>query len=182
MKKKIIIGLVAFVVIIVAGLFYANNRNRTLSPSGRADMTVGDLTVSVPYSRPSVRGRAIFGADAEKFLLPYGKYWRMGANETTQITFSKDVTFNGESVKAGTYRIYAIPGETAFEIRLNSEIGYWGYSEPDYSKDFLKTNVTVQKTTSNVEQFTITMTEADGGINMSIEWADTKLVIPIKAQ
>lgn len=182
MKKKIFIGLGAFVVILVIGFIYLNYRNRSLSPSGKAELSAGDLTVSIPYSRPSVRGRTIFGSDPKSVLLPYGKYWRLGANETTQITFSKDVTFNRQPVKSGTYRIYAVPGPEAFEVRLNSEISFWGYSEPDYTKDFLKTQVNVQKTESNVEQLTITMAEADGGINITIEWADTRLVIPVKAQ
>ena len=182
MKKKILIGVGIFVVILAGALAYLNNRNRTLSPSGMAELTVGDLKVSVPYSRPSVRGRVIFGAEAGKALLPYGKYWRLGANETTQIIFSKDVTFNGEPVKAGSYRIYAVPGPETFEVRLNSEIGFWGYSEPDYSKDILKTSVKTEKTASNVEQFTIDLTEADGGMNLSVQFADTQLNIPIKAQ
>ena len=182
MKKKIFIGLGIFAVVVVAFLFFANNRNRTLSPPGSAELTVGDLKVSVPYSRPTVRGREIFGADAEKVLLPHGEYWRLGANETTQITFSKDVKFNGEPIKAGSYRIYAVPGPDTFEISLNSEISWWGYSEPDYSKDILKTKINVQKTESPIEQFTIRMAEADGGINVIVEWADTRLVIPVVGQ
>lgn len=180
--KKILIGLGVLVVLIAVAFFFLNKRNRTLSPGGLAELTVGDLSVSIPYSRPSVRGRKIFGTEADKALLPYGKYWRLGANETTQITFNKDVTFNGEMVKAGTYRIYAIPGANSFEIRLNSEISFWGYSEPDYAKDILKTQVNVQKTESNVEQLTIRMAEADGGINVIIEWADTRLTIPVVSQ
>ncbi len=101
MKKKIFIGLGVFALLVVAFLFFANNRNRTLSPPGSAELSVGDLKVSIPYSRPSVRGRMIFGTEEQKALLPHGKYWRLGANETTQITFSKDVLFNGEPVKAG---------------------------------------------------------------------------------
>jgi Protein of unknown function (DUF2911) len=183
MKKKIFIGLAIFAALIVGFLFYANYRNRTLSPPGSTELSAGDLNIKVEYSRPSVRGREIFGADAEKVLLPYGKYWRLGANETTRITFSKDVTFNGQPIKAGAYRIYAIPGQDAFEIRLNSEIGWWGYSEPDYSKDILSTKVNVQKTESSVEQFTFRMTEADGGgINVMVEFADTRLVIPVVSQ
>lgn len=180
--KKILIGIGVLIVIAAAAFFYLNSRNRTMSPPGSAEISKGDLTVSVKYSRPSVRGRVIFGTEADKALLPYGKYWRLGANETTQITFSKDVTFNGEQVKAGTYRIYAIPGAEAFEIRLNSEISFWGYSEPDYTKDFLKTKANVQKTDSNVEQFTIRMDESGEGINIIIEWADTRLSIPVVGQ
>jgi Protein of unknown function (DUF2911) len=182
MKKKIFIGLGVFALLVVAFLFYANNRNRTLSPPGSAELSVGDLKVSIPYSRPSVRGRVIFGTEEQKALLPHGKYWRLGANETTQITFSKDVLFNGEPVKAGSYRIYAVPGPESFQIILNSEISWWGYSEPDYSKDVLKTNVQIQKTQSPVEQFTIRMLESEGGINIYFEWADTQLVIPVVGQ
>ncbi len=182
MKKKIFIGLGVFAMLVVAFLFYANNRNRTLSPPGSAELSVGDLKVSIPYSRPSVRGRMIFGTEEQKALLPHGKYWRLGANETTQITFSKDVFFNGEPVKAGSYRIYAVPGPESFQIVLNSEISWWGYSEPDYTKDVLKTNVQIQKTQSPVEQFTIRMLESEGGINIYFEWADVQLVVPVVGQ
>src|SRR5688572_2538994 len=105
MKKKILIGVLALVVIVVAAMFYLNNRNRTMSPPGSAELSNGDLKVSVAYSRPSARGRVIFGSEAQGALQPHGKYWRLGANEPTTITFSKDVKFNGEPVKAGTYTI-----------------------------------------------------------------------------
>lgn len=182
MKKKIFIGLGVFVLIIVAFLFYASNRNRTMSPPGTAELTSGDLKISIAYSRPSVRGRQIFGTEAQAALQPYGKYWRLGANEPTTIIFNKNVLFNGEAVNAGSYTIYAYPGAESFDINLNSEINFWGVSEPDHATDVLKTKVSVQKTESNVEQYTISLTEADGGINVNFEWADTKLVIPVKAQ
>ena len=180
--KKILIGVAVVVVIVVAAMLYLNNRNRTLSPSGKAELTVGDLTVSLPYSRPSVRGRVIFGTEEDGALQPNGKYWRLGANETTQITFSKDVTFNGQPVKAGSYRIYSIPGKDSFEIRLNSEISFWGYSEPDYSKDVLKTQVSVEQSATSVEQFTMTLAQQDSGMNLIIEWSTVKLTIPIMPQ
>jgi hypothetical protein len=180
--KKIVIGISVLVVVIAGVFYYLNNRNRTLSPPGNTELTVGELSVSIPYSRPSVRDRVIFGTEEEGALQPYGKYWRLGANEPTQVTFSKDVTFNGELVKTGTYRIYAFPGKESFEIRLNSEIGMWGASEPDYSKDFLKTQIPVQKTESLVEQFTINAKQSDSGINIIIEWANVRLVIPVIAQ
>ena len=118
MKKKIIIGVVALVVLLAIGFVYLNNRNRTLSPPGSTELTANGLTVSIPYSRPSVRGRLIFGTEEQKALQPYGKYWRLGANESTEITVNKDFTFNGQPVKAGTYRMYAVPGATEFEIVL----------------------------------------------------------------
>lgn len=182
MKKKIIIGVVAFIVVLVVGFAYLNYRNRTLSPSGKAELTVDGLTVSIPYSRPSVRGRLIFGTDEQQALQPYGKYWRLGANESTEITVNKDVLFNGQPVKAGTYRMYAVPGANEFDVALNTELGKWGAMEPDYSLDLLHTKVPVEHTSSQVEQYTITLVEADGGINIVFEWSDVKFVVPVKAQ
>jgi hypothetical protein len=182
MKKKIIIGVTALVVVIVAFLAYANYRNRSLSPRGTTELTVNGLSVSIPYSRPSVRGRVVFGTEDQKALQPYGKYWRLGANESTEITVNKDFIFNDQPVKAGTYRMYAIPGAEMFEIILNTELGKWGAFEPDHALDLLTTKVQVERNSSSVEQYTITTSEVNGGINVVFEWSDVRFIVPIKAQ
>ncbi len=179
MLKKILIGAAVLVVVVAAALFFLNNRNRTMSPPGSVTLTFGDLTVTIPYSRPSVRGRVIFGTEAENALQPYGKYWRLGANESTEITVSRDVLFNGQPLKAGTYRMYAVPGPETFDIGLNSELGTWGYMEPDYALDVLHTQVPVQKKGSVTELYTITMNARDDGIDAVFEWADVSFTIPI---
>jgi hypothetical protein len=181
-RKKILISIAVVVLLIAAAMFYLNQRNRTLSPPGSESLTSGGLTVSVTYSRPSVRGRLIFGPEEQKALQPYGKYWRLGANESTEITINRDATFNGTPIKAGTYRMYAIPGPDSFEIALNSELGKWGAFEPDYSKDVMRTKVPTQKTASPVEQYTISLAPEGDGINMVFEWSDTRFVVPLKAQ
>ena len=180
MLKKILIGIAALVVVAVGVLFFLNNRNRTLSPPGRAELTSGDLTISIPYSRPSVKGRVIFGTKEQGALQPYGVYWRLGANESTEITFSRDVKFNGEPVKAGTYRTYAIPGPQEFEIVLNTELGKWGVFEPDHSLDILKTKVPVQRLDTPVEQYTINLEKTDNGIQIVFLWSDVKFVVPVQ--
>ena len=114
MKKKIIIGAAVVVGLLVIAAFYLSYRGRTLSPAGKTELTNGDLSVSITYNRPSVRGRVIFGSKDEKALQPYGEYWRLGANEATEITFNRDVLFNGNPVKAGTYRMYTFPGPDSF--------------------------------------------------------------------
>jgi len=182
MKKKVIIGIVAVVALLAIGLVYLNYRNRSLSPPGSAALTANGLTVSIPYSRPSVRGRLIFGTEEQGALQPYGKYWRLGANESTELTVNKDITFNGQPVKAGTYRMYAVPGAETFEIILNSELGKWGALEADHALDILKTKVPVEHASSPVEQYTISTVEADGGINVMFEWSDVKFIVPIKTQ
>ena len=182
MKKKIIIGAIALVVVIVAFLTYANYRNRSLSPRGATELTVNGLSVSIPYSRPSVRGRVVFGTEDQKALQPYGKYWRLGANESTEITVNKDFIFNDQPVKAGTYRMYAIPGAETFDIILKTELGKWGAFEPDHALDLLTTKVQVERISSSVEQYTITTSEVNGGINVVFEWSDVRFIVPIKAQ
>lgn len=179
MLKKILIGLAIFAVVVVAALFFLNNRNRTMSPPGTVTQTFGDLTVTIPYSRPSVRGRVIFGTKEQKALQPYGEYWRLGANESTEITVSRDVLFNGQPLKAGTYRMYAVPGPDTFDFALNSELGKWGYMEPDYSLDILHTSVPVVQKGSVTELYTINLVPSDSGIDAVFEWADVSLTIPI---
>lgn len=182
MKKKIIIGVVSLIVLLAIGFAYLNYRNRTLSPPGKTELTANGLTLSITYSRPSVRGRLIFGTEEQKALQPYGRYWRLGANESTEISISKNVLFNGQPVKAGVYRIYAIPGSDEFDIVLNSALGRWGAFEPDKSLDVLHTKVPAKRNGQLVEQYTISMIEGDGGINMVFEWSDTRFVVPVKVQ
>lgn len=181
MMKKILIGVVVLIAVAAAAMVYLNYRNYNLSPRGSASLTNGDLTVSVSYCRPSVRGRVIFGTEEQEALQPYGAYWRLGANESTEITFSKDVTFNGAALKAGSYRVYAVPGATEFEIIANTELGRWGAFEPDHAFDILKTKVPVERASTPVEQFTISLTPAEGGVDIHFEWADVKLTVPVRS-
>lgn len=172
MKRKILIGLGIFTLIVVAGLFYLSNRNRTLSPPGSTEIENQGLEVRVDYSRPSVRGRKIFGNESGDLLLPYGKYWRLGANEPTLITVNKDFKFEGINVPAGQYDMYAIPAHEFFEIRLNTGLRFWGATEPDYDEDILKVRVPVSITKVNVEQFTITAVAEGNDVELVMMWAD----------
>ena len=182
MGKKILITVGVIIVFLVIAFAYLNYRGRTLSPSGEAQLQNGKLDISLTYSRPSVRDRVIFGTSEEEALQPYGVYWRLGANESTEITFNTDVTFNGESLAKGTYKLYAVPGADAFKIGVNTELGKWGYYEPDYSKDLFTTDVPVE-TIPNVEQHTITLEpRGTDGANLIVTFEKVKLSIPIEAK
>jgi len=180
MKKKLSIGLGVLLVVIISG--YMIYRATRPSPPGSAELTAGGVTVSVSYSRPSVRGRVIFGTKEQQALQPYGVYWRLGANKATEITFSHDVTFNGQPVSAGSYRMYAVPGADSFEIVLNSELGKSGSEAPNASLDILHTQVPVTKPEAPVEKFTISMTEAAQGMDVVFEWSTVRFVIPVRAR
>jgi len=180
MKKKILIGVGIFILILVIGFIYLNYRNRSLSPPGEVKYDKNGLTIEIPYSRPSVRGRLIFGTKEDGALLPYGVYWRLGANEATEVTFNKDVLFNGNELTAGTYRMYAVPDANEFEIYLNTGTGEWGAFEPDKSFDVLNTKVPAEKGASSVEQFTIRFEEEGSRVLIVCEWSDVKVKIPIE--
>ncbi len=180
MKKKILIGVGVLVVLIAAAMLYLNNRNRTLSPPGSAELSNAGLNVSLTYSRPSVRNRVVFGTKEEGAIQPYGIFWRLGANESTEVTFDSNVLFNGEPLKKGTYKIYTIPGADTFEVIVNTELGKWGAFEPDHALDILKTSVPVIKDGATTEQHTITLTPSEGGVDINVAFEKVKFTIPVK--
>ena len=183
MKKKILIGLgvafLLFVLWVVYGLFIA----APVSPPTTASYNEGGLEITVAYSQPSKKGRLIFGEEKDGALQPYGKYWRLGANAATEITFNKDVTFGGEPIKAGTYRMYAVPGSNAFKVTLNSETDvFFGVAEPDPELDIVTVDAPVKRPASEVETFTIGFSVTDTGVTIKFSWDQTMFTIPVAIQ
>ncbi len=110
------------------------------SPAASLSQTIGLTKVTIEYSRPSVRGRQIWGA-----LVPYGEVWRTGANEATRFSVSDDVTINGQKLSKGTYSLHTIPGETEWTIIFNSVADQWGSYSYDAAKDVLRVKATPMK-------------------------------------
>ena len=179
MTKKIIIGVVAVLVVLAAYFMLRPPK----SPPKTTAFSENGLEISVSYSQPSKRGRLIFGEEKDGALQPYGKYWRLGANAATEITFNKNILFAGQPVNAGSYRMYAVPGPASFQISLNSELGvtFTAASEPDYTKDVLKVDVPVE-TIPEVEQFVINFGTDSTGVNMDFTWDNVRVRVPIKVQ
>ena len=184
MKKKIIIGVVIVVVAVAAYYAYAINRSSTLSPHDMASYSYQGLDIKVDYSRPSKRGRLIFGEEKDKALQPNGKYWRLGANAVTQVTFSKNVTLAGKPVDAGTYRIYCVPEATLWHLFLNSDLGglLGGASEPDHALDILQIDIPLQTNPTEVEKFTIEFSSDSTGASMNFMWDRALVKVPITIQ
>ncbi len=181
MVKKIFIGLgvllVAFVLYVSYTLMFPKSPYKTTEFSDRG------LDIKVVYSQPFKKGRLIFGEEKDGALQPYGKYWRLGANAATEITVNKNVNFAGKPLNAGTYRMYAVPGETTFQIGLNSELGvFLAVNEPDYSLDVLKVEVPVSMAPSETEQFTINFGTDSAGVKMDLVWDRALVSIPISVQ
>jgi len=107
-----------------------------------ATQTVGLTDITVDYSRPGVKGRTIWGG-----LVPYDKVWRTGANEATQISFSDDVTINGQPLPKGTYSLHTIPGKDSWTIIFNKTAKQWGSFNYDAAQDALRVTAKPQKFT-----------------------------------
>ncbi|MFY0601443.1 MAG: DUF2911 domain-containing protein [Cyclobacteriaceae bacterium] len=144
------------------------------SPSSTLIQDVGLTTVTIKYSRPSMKGRVIFGG-----LLAYGELWRTGANSATKLTFSDDVTLGGNELKAGDYVILSVPGESEWKINLYpfDKAGVGGY----FSKDPLAAStVKSEKLSSAVESFTIDINSLkNNSATIDLTWENTKVSIPL---
>ena len=120
------------------------------SPSAMLKERVGITDIEVNYSRPSMRGRPIFGG-----LVPYGEVWRTGANTATKVTFSTDVKFGGAAVPAGSYALYTIPTPDQWTVILSKVTGEWGAYQYDPKNDFVRVTVKPEAYGRHVETFTI---------------------------
>ena len=106
--------------------------------------------IRVTYSRPLKNGREVFGK-----LVPYGKVWRTGANEATEIKFYEDVDFGGKKVKAGSYSLFTIPGEKEWMVILNTDLDYWGAYKYNEKNDVVRVPASVISLTEAQENFSI---------------------------
>lgn len=178
MMKKIGVGVLAVVLLLGAAYMYLSYRNRQLSPAGETSYSKGGVDITVAYSRPSVKGREVFG-EGEDVLLPYGEYWRLGANESTDITLSKAVTIQGKELAAGTHKVYCYPGETSFEFAFAPADGAWGYSIPSQEDEYFRIMIPVTLQEKSTEQFTITATDGEGqAINVHCDFDKHRLTLP----
>lgn len=128
----------------------------------------------VIYSRPQKSGRLIFGE-----LLEYGKVWRLGANEATEIEFFRDVKINDNKIKKGRYTMYCIPNETRWTIIINKDNDTWGSFKYDEKNDIARMDLPVQRQTEIIEEFVMAFDKTDTGANLVIAWDTVKLDLPI---
>ncbi len=180
MKKVLILLGIAAVLVVGYGALYFFYLTRLASPQETVSLNDGELSISVTYCRPSKNGRLIFGEESEGALQPWGKYWRLGANQATEIEFNKPVSFAGQRIEAGRYRLYAIPGKQTWEIVFNSELGEWGYDPADRELDVLSLKIAQESMNELVEMFTITILSSDdlNKYTLNLFWDQTLIRIP----
>jgi hypothetical protein len=146
------------------------------SPTFELKGTVGLSEVKVVYSRPSAKGRKVFGR-----LVPFDEVWRTGANASTKISFSQDVTLEGNPVPAGEYALYSIPGEDEWTIILSKNLTWWGSLGYDAAEDFLRFTVPTKHPSSHYETFTISFSDfTQNSARLNMKWEKTKAVFTIE--
>ncbi|WP_316778533.1 DUF2911 domain-containing protein [Pedobacter antarcticus] len=146
-------------------------------PARSVKESVGDKAtplIKIVYSRPSAKGRKVFGS-----LQPFGKVWRIGANESTEIRFFKNVVLGGKKIAAGTYTLFAIPEKEKWEMILNQQTDTWGPYGYDQTKDVIRFTVQAKQLTEYVETLGIVFTPQPSGANLIIGWENTYVEVPI---
>jgi hypothetical protein len=138
------------------------------------DKITEPVIARVIYSRPQKNGRVIFGD-----LLEYGKVWRLGANEATEIEFYQNVKINNNKIKKGKYTMYCIPYADKWTIIINKDNDTWGSFKYDMKKDILRMDVPVQKQAELNEFFAMGFEKSATGANLVMGWDDIKVSLPI---
>ncbi len=175
--KKLILTLSAFMVVGIFSMATAQIKTPAASPSAKITQTIGLTDVTVEYSRPSVKGRTIFGG-----LVPYGEMWRTGANKNTMITFSAPVKIGGKDLKAGSYAIFTVPGQTEWEVIFYTDTENWGVPENwDATKEAVRMKVKADKMDFNIESFMVDLGDlTNESFTLGIGWEKTWINIPVK--
>jgi len=132
------------------------------------------LVARVLYSRPQKQGRKVFGE-----LVEYGKVWRLGANEATEIEFYQDVKIGGKKISKGRYTLYALVNENTWTMILNKDTDTWGAFKYDSKKDIVRTDVPTQKTDDTVESMSMWFEKSTNGLSLVIAWEQIKVSLPI---
>ena len=150
----------------------------TASPAATLKQRVGLTDIEINYSRPSMRGREIFGG-----LEPYGAVWRTGANNATKITFNTPVKFNGTEVAAGTYALFTIPERAGdWTVIINKVSGQWGSYAYDVKNDVARVKATPVPQAQPIETFAITLSDLSAGnaATLNLWWENVR--VPVKLE
>jgi hypothetical protein len=149
----------------------------TLSPFSKISQQVGLTEINLEYSRPSAKGREVFGG-----LVPFGKIWRTGANASTKISFKEQVSIAGNPLDSGTYAIYTIPSVDSWTIIIHRNIKMRSLAGDVYKQenDVFRFRVKPERISDMVESFTLQFTDlTSNSVNFQMSWENTQVNIPI---
>lgn len=155
--------------------FTRNEEIEPLKPLNKKDsviLTIHGAELRIDYSRPSKRGREIFGA-----VVPWDRVWRTGANEPTQLKTSKSIYFNGKELPAGHYSLFTLPSKQGWTLIINKQTNMWG-TDHDPSFDIMRLPMQTTSLSTPVEMMIIEMNKVGEQGMLSVSWDSTKAFIP----
>jgi hypothetical protein len=153
-----------------------SQQKQQLSPPGETSVKFDDgKTVTIKYSRPSMRGRKIFGG-----LVPYDQVWRTGANAATSLTTDTDLTIGGAAVPAGSYTLYTLPGQSSWKLIISKQTGQWG-TVYKADQDLARVDMKVDQRSTPLEQLTIALDKTSGNAaTLKLEWENVVASVDVK--
>ena len=152
---------------------YTQLQSPVPSPRAKVSQKVGLVNINLDYSRPSKKGRTIFGN-----IVPFDQIWRTGANQATSISFSDDVKINNQLVEAGEYHVYSVPRENSLDLVIYKKTDEWG-SLKSFDESLIKARVSSDfyDLPFSIETFTISFGDiSNAGASLNISW-DNKIAI-----
>ena len=176
-KLLLVIGILLAAIV----LFFVYSTVFPASPLQIVKFSSENVNYEVEYSRPFKKDRLIFGDESEGALVPFGKYWRTGANAATTFYSSADITFGGELLSAGKYSLYTVPGKENWTIALNfNDDTYFAIAEADKTEDVLRISSKSIDISESAEQFTIDFSTDSLSTYLNLKWDKTLVSIPLK--
>jgi len=179
--KKAILSIAIFTIALISSTntFAQKFPKLDVSPMDAASYPTNwrnaDKLVKIVYSRPQLKGRAL------SKLAPKDKVWRTGANEAAEITFYADVIFGDKKVKAGTYTLFTIPGDSEWTVILSNQKNVWGSYFYDETEDVVRVTAAVSTIKDSIEAFSIVFEGEDDEAILNLGWANTVVSLPVKA-
>ncbi len=155
------------------GKSFAARSLGTLSPPDSVRASVAGASIAVRYSRPSMRGRVIFGN-----VVPWNQVWRTGANQATVFETSADLVIAGAPVPAGKYSLWTLPSPGGWKLIVNRNTGQWG-TDYDAQYDLARLDMKVEPLRQPVEQFTIAIEPSGKRGVLKLEWERTRVSVPV---
>lgn len=150
---------------------------KQLSPRDTVRSTIGNDSITVDYSRPLARGRALLGN-----VVPYERVWRTGANAATQFTTSAAIKLADIQLAAGTYTLWTVPHQNGVDLVVNGQSGQWG-TEYNHARDVGVAPMQSTKLSTPVDQFTISVVaNGDRRGTLTMEWGDFHWSAPIEVR
>src|SRR5256885_11876465 len=173
-KQATILMLLTFVALSLGA--QQQDKSKRPSPPGTAEVTFADgKKVTINYSRPSAKGRKIFGE-----LVPFDQVWRTGANEATSLKTDVDLDIGGTTVPAGSYTLFTLPSKSSWKLIINKQTGQWG-TNYDESQDLARVDMSTSSLPQAVEQFTISLDKTGGDSSkLNLDWEKTRASVDFK--